>query len=309
MAPRERSDIGSEFGKILRRSLMIALVGICIVLFVLWRADSPRIERIRMGLLDWATPSVELTANPLKATSHMIDDFENFTRVYEQNKTLRQEIQRLRSWREAAQQLERENAQLRALNNLRLAPRIGHVAGEVIADSGSPFSQSILLNIGESDGVLDGAAAVDGNGLVGRVVGVGRRASRLLLLTDFNSRVPVKVLPSGRRAILSGENDDAPRLSFLETMNGVAPGDRVVTSGDGGVFPPDLLVGLVAVVGEYGARVQVSADYERLEFVRVLRYRPSTKIDTPGGLVLPEVEAGTTAAPVLPDPDSVLGGD
>lgn len=305
MASRDQGDIGAEFGKILRRSVMIVLIGICLVLFVLWRADSPRIERIRMGLLDWVTPTVEVTANPLSTASHMIDDFENFTRVYEHNKSLRREIQRMRAWREAAQQLERENAQLRALNNLRLAPRIGFVAGEVIADSGSPFAQSVLLNIGASDGVTDGAAAVDGEGLVGRVVGVGNRASRLLLLTDFNSRVPVKVLPSGRRAVLTGENDDAPRLSFLETMNGVAPGDRVVTSGDGGVFPPDLLVGVVAVVGEYGARVQVSADYERLEFVRVLRYRPSTSIDTPGGLVLP----GAAALPPTITPSTVGDSD
>ncbi|MEL6792965.1 MAG: rod shape-determining protein MreC [Pseudomonadota bacterium] len=275
--------------------LLIGLVLLCIVLFVMWRADSPRIERLRMTLADNLTPSVELTANPLSAASHMVEDFENFSRVYEQNRLLREEIQRMRTWRERAQQLERENAQLRALNNVRLAPRIGFVSGEVIADSGGPFAQSVLINIGRGDGVADGAAAVDGVGLVGRVVGVGERAARLLLLTDFNSRVPVKVLPSGRRAILTGENDDAPRLSFIESTSGVAPGDRVVTSGDGGVFPPDLPVGLVAVMGEAGARIQVSADYERLEFVRVLRYRPSTRIDAPGGLVLPEASA-------LPDP-------
>ena len=288
MASREGGDIANEFGRIVRRVLLIGLVVVCIALFVLWRADSPRLERIRMSLADWATPSVELTGRPLAAASHMVEDFENFTRVYEQNKLLRREIQRMRAWREQAQQLERENAQLRALNNLRLAPRVGFVAGEVIADSGGPYAQSVLLNIGDRDGVTDGAAAVDGDGLVGRVVGVGERAARLLLLTDFNSRVPVKILPSGRRAILTGESDDAPRLSFLEAATGVAPGDRVVTSGDGGVFPPDLPVGVVAVIGDFGARVQVSADYERLEFVRVLRYRPSTKIDAPGGLILPE---------------------
>ncbi|MEM7525466.1 MAG: rod shape-determining protein MreC, partial [Pseudomonadota bacterium] len=141
---------------------------------------------------------------------------------------------------------------------------------------------------------------VDGEGLVGRVVGVGDRAARLLLLTDFNSRVPVKVLPSGRRAILTGANDDAPRLSFLDAVAGVASGDRVVTSGDGGVFPPDLLVGAVAVIGEYGARVQVSADYERLEFVRVLRYRPSTRIDEPGGLILPPAPPAPPSAAIEP---------
>ena len=291
MASRERDDIGTEFWRLARRGLLIALILLCVVLFVLWRADSPRVERLRMALADWATPSVELTANPISAASHMVEDFENFSRVYEQNRLLRREIQRLRSWREVAQQLERENAQLRALNQLRLTPRISFVSGEVIADSGSPFAQSVLLNIGRSDGVADGAAAVDGEGLVGRVVGVGERASRLLLLTDFNSRVPVKVLPSGRRAILTGENDDAPQLSFIESTTGVAPGDRVVTSGDGGVFPSDLPVGLVAVLGDYGARVQISADYERLEFVRVLRYRPSTRIDAPGGLILPEASA------------------
>lgn len=288
MASRERGDIGREFGALLKRGLMILLVFACIALFLLWRADSPRIERLRMALADWATPSVELTADPLAAAAEMASDFERFSRVYEQNKTLRREIQRMRAWREAAQQLERENAQLRALNNLRLAPRIGFIAGEVIADGGGPFAQSVLLNVGEADGVTDGAAAVDGDGLVGRVVGLGRRASRLLLLTDFNSRVPVKVLPSGRRAILTGESDDAPRLNFLDATTGVAPGDRVMTSGDGEVFPPDLPVGVIAVIGDYGARVQLSADYERLEFVRVLRYRPSTAIDRPGGLILPE---------------------
>lgn len=291
----DRGDIGTEFGKLIRRALAVALVMVCIVLFALWRADNPRIERMRMALADWALPSIELTSTPLASGADMVKDFENFTRVYKQNKALRQEIQRLRTWREAAQQLERENAQLRALNNLKLSDRVGYIAGEVIADSGSPFSQSVLINIGALDGVRDGAAAVDGEGLVGRIVGVGERAARVILLTDFNSRVPVKVLPSGRRAILSGQSTDAPRLSFLETMAGVAPGDRVTTTGDGGVFPPDLLVGNVAVIGDSGARIQIRADYERLEFLRVLRYRPSTRIDTPGGLVIPE--ADVTVAP------------
>lgn len=292
---RDGGDISREFGRLMRRALAVSLVVICIVLFALWRADSPRIERMRMALVDWATPSIEITSKPLASAADMVDDFENFTRVYEQNKALRREIQRLRGWRDAAQQLERENAQLRALNNLRLGERVGYITGEVIADSGSPFAQSVLINIGGRDGVTDGAAAVDGHGLVGRIVGVGERAARLLLLTDFHSRVPVKVLPSGRRAILTGESNDAPRLSFLDGASGVASGDRVLTSGDGGVFPPDLLIGEVAVIGEYGARVQIRADYERLEFVRVLRYRPSTNIETPGGLILPPEAAATDA--------------
>lgn len=288
---RDRSDIGADFLRLIGRGVLVCLILLAVGLFVLWRAENPRIERLRMALADRVAPPAEVTSAPLTAMSEMARDFENFTRVYEQNKALRREIERLRAWREAAQQLERENAQLRALNRLKLSDRVGFVAAEVIADSAGPFAQSVLLNVGARNGVEDGAAAVDGDGLVGRVVGVGERASRLLLLTDLNSRVPVKVLPSGRRAILTGENNDAPRLAFLDAILGVAPGDRVVTSGDGGVFPPDLPVGFVAVLGERSAKVQISADYERLEFVRVLRYRPSTRIDQPGGLILPEAAA------------------
>ena len=120
-------------------------------------------------------------------------------------RTLRREIQSLRAWRETARQLEEENAQLRALNNVRLARRTTFVTGDVFADSGGPFLESALVNVGREDGIADGAAAVDGAGLVGRVVGVGERASRLLLLTDFSSRVPVVIQPGARRAVLAGD--------------------------------------------------------------------------------------------------------
>ena len=107
----------------------------------------------------------------------------------------------------------------------------------------------------------------------------------MLYVTDYSSRIPVLIRPSGRRAILSGDGARAPRLDFLEDPEGVRPGDRIVTSGDGQVFPPDLAVG-IAVVGPDGTpRARLAADLERLEFVRILRYRPDTTIDRPGGLI------------------------
>jgi len=183
--------------------------------------------------------------------------------------------------------LEEENAQLRALNNVRLPPRTTFVAGDVIADSGGPFREAVLVNIGRSDQIQDGAAAVDGQGVVGRVVGVGERASRLLLLTDFSSRVPVIVQPGARRAMLSGDGTALPRLEFLDGGDRIHPGDLVETTGDGGVFPPDLPVGHVVATRSGGWRVSLLADYARLEFVRLVRYEPDTAIDRPGDLILP----------------------
>jgi len=283
------------------RILLGLVVLVSVFLLILWRSDNPRLERLRLSLADRLAPSMSLVNQPLVFASEMSRDYRNFFDLYSQNRELRREIQRLRAWRGTARQLEEENAQLRALNNVRLAPHATFVTGDVIADSGGPFLQSALVNVGARDGVVDGSAAVDGNGLVGRVVGVGQHATRLLLLTDFSSRVPVLVQPSGRRAILAGDATSAPVLEFLENPDQVNPGDPVRTSGDGGVFPPDLPVGRLIALPDGTWRVALSADYARLEFVRLLRYAPDTRIERPGGLILsrprgPDEEAPPAAA-------------
>ncbi len=254
MAANDAQLRNEDMARALRRILLFVLCLALLAIFVLWRIDNPRLERVRMAVVDRLAPSMEWTALPARFLSDMLTDYEQFTRVYEQNSELRREIQRLRAWREAAQQFEQENARLRALNNVRLAPSMGYTTGEVIADSGGPFLQSGLANVGHRDGVQDGAAVMDGSGLVGRVVGTGAHSARILFVTDYSSRVPVEIRPSGKRAILSGDATVAPRLDFLEDPEGMTPGERVVTSGDGGVFPPGLPVGL-AVVGPSGIGV------------------------------------------------------
>ncbi|HUF87523.1 MAG TPA: rod shape-determining protein MreC [Thermohalobaculum sp.] len=301
---------GSPEETALTRTVHRILLGVVVVLslalLILWRTDNPRLERLRMGLADALLPSMSFLNQPIEFVSGISRDYRNFFDVYNQNRELRREIQRLRAWRETARQLEEANAQLRALNNVRLAPRTTFVTGDVIADSGGPFRQSALVNVGARDGVRDGSAAVDGNGLIGRVVGVGEHAARILFLTDFSSRVPVTVQPSGRRAILAGNGTPTPRLEFLESTEDITPGDQVRSSGDGGVFPPDLPVGQVIALPDDRWRVALSADYGRLEFVRLLRYTPDTRIDRPGGLILAPVRDG--AAPAAPAAPSAPGG-
>jgi len=286
--------------RLVHRVLLGLVVAASLVLMILWRTDSPRLDRARMTLIDQASPSMRWVSGPVQFLWNVARDYREFLNVYEQNKVLRREIQSLRAWRESARLLEEENAQLRALNNVHLARRTTFVTGDVFADSGGPFLQSVLVNAGRSDGIENGAAAVDGAGLVGRVVGVGAHASRLLLLSDFSSRVPVVIQPGARRAVLAGDATLAPKLEFLDSADLVHPGDLVETSGDGGVFPPNLPVGQV-IAGPGGKlRAALQADYARLEFVRLLRYSPDTEIDGPGGLVgvparRPAVSAGDLA--------------
>lgn len=277
-----------DFVTPIRRLLVGLLVMFMLALFLVWRIDSPRIERFRADITDRFVPSFEWASAPVTGTINLLTDFQSYRRLSEQNQDLRQELQQMKAWREAALRLSDENAKLRDLNNVRLDPQLTYVTGVVLADSGSPFRQSVLLNIGARDGILDGWAAMDGLGLVGRVSGVGGDTSRVILLTDTSSRIPVTIQPSGQRAILSGDNSLNPPLDFLENRDFVRPGDQVVTSGDGGVFPADLQVGQVALGSDGRLRARLSADYERMEFLRVLRSQAVELIQDPGGLIAPD---------------------
>jgi rod shape-determining protein MreC len=280
------------------RRILVGLLGVVLLAtFVLWRIDSPRVERIRMALIDRLVPNMDWAMAPVTRASRMIDDFRSYNRIFEQNQELRRELQQMRAWREAALQLEQRNAQLLDMNRVRLDPQLTHVTGVVMADAGSPFRKSVLINVGARDGIVDGWAVMDALGLAGRIAGVGTRSARVILLTDTNSRVPVMVQPSGQRAILSGDNTDTPVLEFLESPDAARPGDRVVSASDGGVVPPGLLVGEVVQGLDRRLRVRLAADYGRLDFLRVLRSRPAERIDSTGDLLRPVTAEGVPLDP------------
>lgn len=293
--PRTGPD---EYSRPLRRVLVGLLILVLVALFLVWRIDSPRVERFRAALVDAVVPNMDWALLPVTRAAAMLDDFQSYTRIYEQNKELKRELQQMKAWKEAALQLEQKNARLLDLNQVRLDTRLTHVTGVVLADSGSPFRQSVLLNVGARDGIRDGWATMDGIGLVGRISGVGERTSRVILVTDSNSRIPVTVQPGGQKGLLSGDNSPLPPLEFLEKPDEVRPGDRVVTSGDGGVFPAGLLVGQVALDTDRRLRVILSADYQRLEFLRVLRSHELEPITATGSIIAPPL-------PPQPEPFAV----
>lgn len=290
---RDRSQ-SHEFVSPLRRLLIAVLVLCLLAVFLLWRIDSPRVERFRAAITDRFVPSLTWAMAPVTGAINLLNDFQSYQQLAAQNQELRSELRRMQAWKEAALQLEQENARLLDLNNVRLDPRLTYITGVVLADSGSPFRQSVLLNVGARDGVVDGWATMDGIGLVGRISGVANKTARVILLTDASSRIPATIQPSGQRVIVSGDNSVAPIVDFLEDRDQVKPGHRVVSSGDGGVFPAGLLIGQVAADPTGTLRVRLAADYQRLEFLRVLRHYGTEPVSDTADVIgpqLPSVEA------------------
>jgi rod shape-determining protein MreC len=243
------------------------------VLLVLGKTHQDAVSRLRMLAIDAIAPVLDVMSRPVDAGTQAIAEVERFWNTYQDNRQLRQDNLRLLQWQEVARRLEQENAILRGQLHFAGENQPTFVSARVIGDSGGPFVKTLLVNAGIRHGVAPGQAAVTAAGLVGRVVEAGERASRLLLLTDLNSRVPVLVEGSRYRGILAGNNSRRPSLIFLPANAKVAAGDRIVTSGHGGVFPPGLAVGMVSAVVDNEIRVQPFVDWDRMEYISVLRYQ------------------------------------
>ena len=283
-------DKKHDDGKFIRPLAFKGIAAIIIIsfsFFILWRIDNPRAELIRIAVIDKIVPNLDWAITPATKVSQMAQNFQNYKRLYDQNQELRNELQKMRSWREAALQLEQENARLLDLNKVKLNPKLNYVSGKILVDSGNIFRQSAIINLGSLDGIVEGWAAMDGLGLVGRISGVGKKTSRVLFLTDTSSNVPVLIKPSNQRAILSGDNSIQPNLLFIENNKQIQPGDRILTSGDGGVFPANLLIGQISLNNLNQFKAQLSANFSGLEYLRIIRHSPNATINQPSRLIGP----------------------
>src|SRR5690606_4385105 len=117
------------------------------------------------------------------------------------------------------------------------------IATKILGDSSGPFIRSALVNAGETHGVLKGQIVINYNGLVGRIIEVGSKTSRVLLITDINSRIPIITASSRERGIVVGNNTDLLSLLYLPEDTRVQIGEIIFTSGDGESFPSGVPIG------------------------------------------------------------------
>jgi rod shape-determining protein MreC len=256
-------------------------------------------ERVQGALTDVAAPVVSVLGEPVGAFRQFGTRVADTLDGAEKVEALRRENERLKRWRDVALRLDGENAALRALMRVSEEAGIPAVTTRVVSDPGGPFVRAIILDAGAIKGVDKFQPVVDPAGVVGRIVTVGRRSARALLLTDLNSRVPVYIRRTGDRAILVGDNSDRPRLAYLPMESSARVGDEVLTSGDGGIFPPRMPVGVVDYVEGGVVRVRLAADLARLDFVNVLAYEPVAR---------PEENPAAGPLEPLPDAPAVAGG-
>jgi len=249
--------------------LNFTLYFLCAVLLVLSRIGHNAVVDVRDHFVDLSAPLLEAASAPVIMGRHALARVRSYVGLLDEIDRLKAENEQLKQWEWRAKLLEGNVAHLRSLLSAVDEPALHFITGSVIADARGPFLRSALINLGRDNGVRVGYAVINGDGLVGRTVDAGASVSRVLLLNDLNSRIPVLVGPAGVRALASGDNSAELKLDFLPDGASLYPGDEVYTSGSDGVLPRGLRVGTVS--GSPGAfKVRPHAELSSLDVVSVL---------------------------------------
>lgn len=248
----------------------LVLVGLGFFIFVFALASPQSVSGIRMSVSDRLSPVLSAVTKPLVQASDFVRNVSGLGDLQAENIRLKQESIRLKEWYQTALLLEAENKSLRDLLNVKIEPHYKTITARILADSGNAFAKSVLISAGAGDGVQKGQAVMAGEGLIGRVIETGKQTSRVLLITDINSRVPVLVEDTRQHAILAGDNQNKMHLVHLPPDSNVKEGARIITSGHGGMFPHGLTIGRVSSGEDGQLQVDSFADFDRIVHVRIL---------------------------------------
>ena len=256
----------------LNRATLALMLAMGVTLMGMSKANNPAIERMRTGITDMVTPVLAVAASPMDAIYNVGSWVRELAQLRAENVDLRNQNIQLLKWQTLAKSMQDENQSLRTLLHVVPLLKTSYVTARIVSDLGGPYVHSALINGGGDNGVHKDEAVISQNGLLGRVIDVGKSSSRVLLLNDINSRVPVIAEHAHERSILVGNNSDMPTLSYLSGDSKIEVGERLVTSGDGGVFPEGIPVGIVLSVDKGVVKVQPYADPARIEYVSVVDY-------------------------------------
>ncbi|HVK81607.1 MAG TPA: rod shape-determining protein MreC, partial [Verrucomicrobiae bacterium] len=270
--------------------LAVALGVGAVILVAVQNGRMPGEGGAQQAVDDGAAAAGRVATGPARAGENFFQRVGGMWNANDRVEELERENRELMAWRELAERLAERNARYEAL--LRMpedafgqgADIENSIAAQLVLDSGGPFTRTLVANAGSDHGVRSGYIALNENGLIGRVVSVGQRSSRVLMLDDYNSRIPVMGEASRVRAVLAGQATrppelvmypyqlQAPRLDFIVGAQSLREGERIITSGDGGLYPRGIPVGIARQQSDGSWRVALAAAQQPIDFVRLIPF-------------------------------------
>lgn len=262
----------SHIRLMVKKFAIVLLFFIAFAMMLFNKTDTVLIDKTSSVATDIFSPIIELLAIPAKIVSGTLNYFYDFKNIRAENEKLREENRELVIKSSRASSLEVEN---RLLSNLLkyVSPRdADFVTAKVVAEESNAFSRALILYTAGMENVKKGQVVLSDSGVIGRIEKVGSVYSKVLLITDINSKIPVVIENSRVRGVLSGDNTSTPKLVFMPLGTEIYVGDKVVTSGVAGIFPSGLPIGKVISTEKNNIKVKAFSNLERVEYVRIVDY-------------------------------------
>lgn len=252
---------------------MIFLLFISAIVFLIVSKSNNHVNsEVSAFTRDTMSPIVDVLSLPARAfvaTYRYIIDIKN---IHTENKLLKEENKQLYNAQLQLRALEIENSLLSQLLNYIPPPDSTSHTVRIVATENDAFANSFIAYTGNVDSIKKGQIALTHEGVIGRVDNVGSNYSTISLITDINSRIPVVIERNRTRGVLYGDNTNLTKLMFTPFSADIRIGDRVLTSGIAGVFPPGLPVGIVTSVDKNDIFVKPFANIKSAEYIKIIGY-------------------------------------
>ena len=260
-----------------QRFSLVGLIFFSVVLIILSNLNFVAINYIKSGLNEIVYRISFIVSIPEKQLQKSITLINEHISMYSEYKVMENKIRQLENNNLNSNFLQSENSRLKRLIDEYITESDELVA-KVLLDKDSPFLKSIIVNKGSKDKVTLGMAVLDENYLVGKIVEVNYSTSRVLLISDLNSKIPVIIEPGNVQSILSGSGKDHGEIQYFKSSNEISSENVVFTSGSGGIFKAGIPVGKIENVRinkNYITRFLSNLD--QLTFVKLVSYEKESK--------------------------------
>ncbi len=257
--------------KLALKRFSIALLSlVALLILIAGQVNAPLAANARMRLIDQLLPAMQALSLPVDYVITTGERIQSLLVLQKENSRLQEENQQLKQFYALSRHIQMENEELRRLLHVIKEPPTSFITARVVGDVSGPYVRSALINAGTRHGVKQGQIVINQQGVVGRIVETGEKTARVLLLTDLNSKIPAITSESRERCIAAGDNSEVINILYLPDDNKVHVGEQVFTSGDGNMFPPDLLIGTVYAMKDNAYSIKPAVEWNRLGYVQVV---------------------------------------
>jgi rod shape-determining protein MreC len=252
-----------------QRFSLIALIITSIILIFIENIESKPLNYARSFIKDTVYKGSQVVSFPLKGLSNITHITKNHFNLYDNYKELKIEHNKLKESISKSDYLELENNQLRKLIEEQVSSKSNLISARIMLDKQSPYLESFVINIGSNKGIKNSMAVLSGTNFIGRTVDVNFFSSRVLLISDLNSKIPAIIEPSANHTILSGHGKNEITLEYLPKNYDVNDGDKVYTSGKEGIFMPGIPIGEVMIKNGIPT-VSLFSNLNQITFINVM---------------------------------------